>query len=86
MPTEFQQDDIHAFFVFLERRIQIGGSELTTEQSVQEFRAYQEELQRFVAETEPAVEHSERGVSKPLDTNAVMQRVRERLANEGITD
>ena len=49
------------------------------QESVQEFRLYQQELNRFIAETQPALEQSARGESRPLDVDALMQRVRNRL-------
>jgi hypothetical protein len=87
MATQISQDDMQSFYEFLGRRLQGGGAgDLTPEQSVREFRAYQTELARFKEETQPALEQSARGESKPLDLDALMKRVRARLADDGIAD
>ncbi|MBC8350903.1 MAG: hypothetical protein H8E66_02890 [Planctomycetes bacterium] len=83
MATGIPQDEILAFYDFLGRRIQQIGDSLSPEQSVQEFRLYQEELNRFIEETQLAIEQSKRGESLPLDVDALMQRVKDRLAKSG---
>ena len=82
MSAGIPQDEIHAFYDFLGRRIEKASSPLSPEESVQEFRLYQEELNRFIEETQPAIEQSKRGESRPLDVDALMQRVQNRLATE----
>jgi hypothetical protein len=86
MATEISQNDMQSFYEFLGRRLQDGAGGLTPEESVREFRAYQTELARFKQETQLALEQSARGESKPLDLDALMRRVRARLANDGIAD
>jgi hypothetical protein len=86
MATEISQNDMQSFYDFLGRRLQNGAQGMTPEESVQEFRAYQTELARFKEETQLALEQSARGQSKPLDIDALMKRVRARLAKNGITD
>ena len=86
MAMHTAQSEIESFHEFLGRRIQDGGKDLTPEASVQEFRVYQDELQRFIEATQPAIQQSERRESKPLDLDALMQRVKARLAEKGITD
>ena len=83
MATGIPQDEIHAFYSFLGRRIEQLGGTLSPEESVQEFRLYQEELNRFIEETQPAIVQSDHGESRPLDVGALMQRVKDRLANSG---
>lgn len=80
MSAVIPQDEIHAFYDFLSRRIKKANAPLSPEASVQEFRLYQEELNRFIEETNPAVEQSKRGESRPLDVDALMQRVQDRMA------
>ncbi len=75
-------NQIEAFYQYLGRRLDGGEQDLTPEQSVHEFRLYQEELERFLRETEPAVAQSQRGETRPLDVDAIVQRVQHRLANE----
>ncbi len=86
MATGIPQDEMRSFHEFLGRRLENDGTEITPEESVREFRIYQEELRRFIADTQPALEQSRQGESKPLDIDALMDRVRARLAEQGITD
>jgi len=83
MATGIPQDEIHSFYDFLGRRIEKVGGSLSPEESVQEFRLYQEELNRFVEETNAAIEQSQRGESRSLDVDALMQRVKDRLTKSG---
>ena len=70
-------NEIQAFYEFLGRKM--AGPAITPEQSVQEFRAYQEELRRAQAELRESHEEFCHGKAKPLDVDALMQRVRTRL-------
>jgi hypothetical protein len=80
------ESPIQAFYQFLGRRLHGGDEDLTPEQSVREFRLYQDELARFLRETEPAVAQSERGETRPLDVDAVMLRVQQRLQEQHGSD
>ena len=86
MATEMPTNEIRLFYDFLGRRLQDEEPNLTPEESVREFRAYQAELARFIEQTQPALEQSARGESRPLDVDALMERVRARLAKEEITE
>jgi hypothetical protein len=86
MATDIPRDEIVDFYNFLGQRLQDPERNLSPEASVREFRLYQQELQRFVDETQPAIAESERGESKPLDVDALMQRVRARLNAEGVSE
>lgn len=79
MATDASQEEIVDFYDFLGHRLENGGEDLTPELSVQEFRLYQQELRRFIDQTQPAIAESERGESKPFDVDALMERVRARL-------
>jgi Arc/MetJ-type ribon-helix-helix transcriptional regulator len=46
----------------------------------------EETLTRWHERNRMAIEQSERGLSKPLDEEAVLDRLRQRLANEGIIE
>lgn len=46
----------------------------------------QEKLRRWHDGNRLAIEQSKQGLSKPLDDEAVLARLRERLAREGIAD
>ena len=85
MATDVPQNEMQAFYAFLERRLDSGAAGLTPEQSVGEFRAYQEELQRFLQESESAFRHAETDEGRELDVDAIMERVAKRLASEGFS-
>jgi len=80
MATDALGSEIQAFYEFLGRKM--AGPAITPEQSVQEFRAYQEELRRAQAELRESHEEFRRGKARPLDVEALMQRVRTRLAQQ----
>lgn len=82
MSTAVTDSPIQAFCQFLGRRLGGGDVDLTPEESVREFRLYQEELGRFLRETEAAVTQSERGETRPLDVDSLMMRVQERLQQQ----
>lgn len=83
MATDASETLIQSFYEFLGRRLDAGAGDLTPAESVREFELYQEELRRLVHETQPAVEQSRKGETRPLDVDAIMQRVTDRLAQEG---
>ena len=83
MSTELPQDDIHSFYEYLGRRIERGERELSPEESVREYRAYREELQRFMAESQSSFAQAKRGEHGPIDVDAVMERVSKRLSEKG---
>jgi hypothetical protein len=86
MATDVPQEEIVDFYRFLGLRLENGETDVTPEQSVHEFRLYQQELRRFLEQTQSSIAESERGESKPLDVDALMQRVRTRLTLEGNSD
>ena len=78
--------ELEAFHKFLGEQLKNGPCKLSVEQSVEVFRAYQQELERCRAEVEPALQRSLRGESKPFDAERLKARVTQELAEEGITD
>jgi hypothetical protein len=74
---------MRAFYEFLGQRM--DDPAITPERSVQEFRAYQEELRRAQGELRASHEEFRRGMAKPLDVDALMERVQTRLARQGST-
>jgi Arc/MetJ-type ribon-helix-helix transcriptional regulator len=46
----------------------------------------QDKLTRWNERNQLAIEQSEQGLSKPLDDEKILSRLRDRLANEGILD
>jgi hypothetical protein len=79
--------EIETFYQFLGEQIQEGLADLSPEESVEAFRAYQRDLDRLRKELRPALDRLERGApASPFDAEDVKRRGRERLAREGITD
>lgn len=60
--------------------------DLTIEQCVAAYRAYQAELQRFQSDIAPALAQLDTGRGTPLDIEAIIERGRAILASEGIED
>ena len=81
MPLDATQSEIQSFYQFLGQRIG-EDSKITPEQSVQEFRAYQQELHLAKAELRQSHQQFLTGQGKPLDVDALSERVRARLARQ----
>lgn len=82
MSTGSPSNEIVAFHDFVGALLQTGRNDISPEETVSEFRAYQQELSRFQADNQIAIEQSERGESKPLDVAALVDRVQARIAEE----
>ena len=86
MSTDSRRE-IEEFYQFLGERIQEGSVDLSPEESVEAFRAYQRDLDRLreglAASARPS---GSRPTATPFDAEDVKRRGRERLAREGITD
>jgi hypothetical protein len=79
--------EIDTFYQFLGTQIQEGSVDLSPEECVAAFRAYQRELDRLKKELQPGLDRIERGEPGiPFDAEDVKRRGRERLAREGIYD
>ncbi len=78
--------ELESFQRFLTEQIQGGDAELSPEESVKAFRAYQDDLQRLREDIQPALERSLKGERELFDINDVKARGRKRLAKKGITD
>jgi len=78
--------EIESFYQFLGQQIQEGSVDLSAEECVEAFRAYQRDLDRLKKELQPAIQRFDRGErGLPFDAEDVKRRGRERLAREGIT-
>ena len=80
MSTDIPQTDGHSFYQFLGQRLENGAGELSPEEYVAEYRAYQDELKRFLEESQPAFDQAANGEGKVLDHEALMERVRAKLS------
>ncbi|MFI5454298.1 MAG: hypothetical protein ACHRXM_02505 [Isosphaerales bacterium] len=79
--------EIETFYQFLGQQIMEGSVDLSPEECVEAFRAYQRDLNRLNKELQPAIDRFDRGEpGLPFDAEDVERRGRERLAREGITD
>ncbi len=78
-----QENDLQAFHAFVGRQLENGGRNLTPQQSVEEYQAYQDEVRRMNELIQASIDS---GPAKPLDHEALMDEVRRELAEEGITD
>lgn len=85
MATELH-NELQDFQRFLADKLVATSSTISLEQALQEFRAYQRDLQQFKDDTRQALEESARGESSPLDINDVIERGKQRLAQKGISD
>ncbi len=77
--TEFNQ-----FCDFLVQIRNSGAAELTPEQSVQRFREEQEKLRIWNERNAISQAQADRGEAKPLDFDALWNRVSQRLAERGV--
>lgn len=77
--------ELSEFHQFIGKRLETGVA-ITPDEALEEFRRYREELERLREMIRAAEESIARGEAKPLDADALIRRVRERLALEGIVD
>jgi len=84
--SSLSESGMSDFYRYLTDRLDNGLDNCTPEESVKEFRLYQEKLQRLIHETQQEIDNHEEGDSKPLDIEAIKERVRARLQAEGITE
>jgi hypothetical protein len=78
---------IETFYRFLGDQIQDDSVDLSPEECVEAFRAYQRDLDRIKEDLQPGLERIDRGEPGiPFDADDVKRRGRERLARDGITD
>ena len=85
MSTE-TPSELEMFHGFLGQQLRDGTRDLSVEESVQAFRRYQQELQRFKTEIQPALAESQSGQSQPLDVEQIIARGMERAAKKGLSD
>ncbi len=86
MSTDVSTSEFGQFCDFVIHLRDAGAKGLTPEQSVEEFRRDQEKLRRWHEGNAISEEQARLGLAKPLDDEAVIARVRARLAEQGIFD
>jgi hypothetical protein len=80
------QQEVDQFHRYVSKRLGNGFAGHSLEESLAEFRAYQEELASFRAVLQESIEEARRGEYGPLDVEQMMAEIRAELAKEGITD
>ncbi len=83
MPTD--STEIGLFQDFMSKH-ENGSSFATLDEAIGAFRRYQHELADARTKVQVGIEQADRGECEPLDIDAAVSDVRERLASEGITD
>ena len=79
MTAESSHNEIYSFIQFLSNKVSCGNSEFSPEEGLREFREYQQQATRFKKELQDSIDS---GPAKPLDRQALMQRVQEWLAEK----
>jgi hypothetical protein len=78
--------ELELFHRFVGKELAAGNKRLSVQESLERFEAYQRDLEKLKEELRPALEEFERGEGGPIDWDELKARVRQRLAEEGITD
>ena len=78
-------NELEAFRDFIDHEL-ARGSDASVDELIEKYRQRRSELERLRQELKPALEQSQRGESQPLDAEALKKRVRDRLAEKGVTD
>jgi hypothetical protein len=81
MSASLSTNDFDAFYAFLSELRSHAVTPISPEESVQRFRESQAQLQRFQRLNEVAIAQSQAGLAKPLDLNAVLGRIEQRVQN-----
>ena len=78
--------DFSQFCDFVVQIRNSGAEDLTPEQSVQKFREEQEKLRIWNERNAISQAQADRGEAKPLDFDALWNRVSQRLAERGVAE
>ena len=84
MQTELTE--VELFHRFVGGQIENGGRNLSLDEILKAFRAYEGDLERCREAIRPALQRSLRGESQPFDVEEMKTRVTNRLAEKGISD
>ena len=80
------KQELEQFNRFVSKRLQNGSSKSTLEETLKEFRAYQNEVKELNTELQESIEQANRGEARPLDVDEIKSEIRDQLAQEGIAD
>ena len=84
--ASIQPSDFSDFCDFIARIRDAGTEGLTPEQSVEQFRRDQEKLRLWNERNAIAAEQTRRGEYGPLDVEAILSRVEQRLEHRGLAE
>ncbi|MCA9099554.1 MAG: hypothetical protein KDA63_00280 [Planctomycetales bacterium] len=77
-----QPSEFDAFTAFVDRRYGGDLNNMSLEDALADFRAYERDLARLKAHLQPAIDQADRGEAKPLDIDALLDRVHQRIERE----
>jgi hypothetical protein len=83
MATDSSTSELNAFYAFLGQVRQQPGAPISPEESVRRFRESQEQLRRFHEGNALAVSQNVQGLSAPLELEVLLERVEQRVAQQG---
>lgn len=78
-------NELETFQQFVDQAVK-SGAVTTVDELWMKYREYRDELAKLRAELDKAIAQADRGEAKPLDVAALNERVRRRLAENGVTD
>jgi hypothetical protein len=70
---------------YLGQRIKDNGDSLSLDAALSGFQEYYSQLRNMRSKVRQAMDSLERGEGRPLDVDALIGRVRKRLAEQGVT-
>jgi hypothetical protein len=84
LETNMPATEVQQFHQFLSDRHDLLGGDVTLDQAVEQFRAYQRERDRCREAIQPALDRTRRGETPLLNMDAIKAEVADRLAKRGI--
>lgn len=84
MDTQLHANDFDSFYAFLSALRANEIPSLSPEESVQKFRESQQKLRRFQELNDVASKQSLQGLSKPICVDELLERVEQRVAQQGL--
>ena len=64
----------------------VKGKSMTADEAVVAFREYEEQIAQFKEELQPSIDEFDAGLGTELNMREIYERVKQQLADEGITD
>ncbi len=88
MATELphEPNDVQLLHEYLGKRLNNGGAEATLDETLADFREYKRQLSELKSKLSEAEQDVAAGRTSPVDAASTKAAVRERLAQDGITD